>query len=56
MHNSPLCGRHELDPKDVFHDLVKTYFHGALKPPFNDENRAEAGVPLDFYWPLADQK
>ncbi|MFY0679823.1 MAG: ferritin-like domain-containing protein [Thalassovita sp.] len=50
-----LCGRHDLDPKAVFHDLVRTYFHGALKPPFNEEKRAEAGLPPDFYWPLADQ-
>lgn len=50
-----LCGRHELDPKDEFHRLVRTYFHGALKPPFNEEKRAEAGLPPDFYWPLADQ-
>ena len=50
-----LCGRHELDPKDTFHDLVRTYFHGALKPPFNEEKRAEAGLPPDFYWPLAEK-
>ncbi len=49
-----LCGRHELDPKDAFHGLVRRYFHGALKPPFNEEKRAEAGLPPDFYWPLAD--
>lgn len=48
-----LCGRHDLDPKGVFHDLVRRYFHGSLKPPFNDEKRAEAGIPPDFYWPLA---
>ncbi|WP_422395577.1 ferritin-like domain-containing protein [Roseovarius phycicola] len=48
-----LCGRHELDPKGAFHDLVRRYFHGALKPPFNEEKRAEAGLPPDFYWPLA---
>ncbi|WP_424939758.1 ferritin-like domain-containing protein [Aliiroseovarius sp. S253] len=50
-----LCGRHELDPKDTFHQLVRTYFHGALKPPFNEEKRAEAGLPPDFYWPLAEE-
>ena len=50
-----LCGRHELDPKDTFHALVRQYFHGALKPPFNEEKRAEAGLPPDFYWPLADE-
>ncbi len=50
-----LCGRHNLDPKDEFHRLVKLYFHSTLKPPFNEEKRAEAGIPPDFYWPLADQ-
>jgi uncharacterized ferritin-like protein (DUF455 family) len=30
------------------------YFHGSLKPPFNEEKRAEAGLPPDFYWPLVD--
>jgi uncharacterized ferritin-like protein (DUF455 family) len=47
-----LCGRHDVDPKQKFHDLVRTYFHGPLKPPFNEEKRAEAGIPPDFYWPL----
>ncbi|MDH5797653.1 MAG: ferritin-like domain-containing protein [Paracoccaceae bacterium] len=50
-----LCGRENLDPKDVFHTLVRKYFHSQLKPPFNEEKRAEAGIPPDFYWPLADQ-
>jgi uncharacterized ferritin-like protein (DUF455 family) len=50
-----LCGRDGLDPKDAFHALVRRYFHGALKPPFNEEKRAEAGLPPDFYWPLADE-
>lgn len=50
-----LCGRADLDPKDVFHDLVRKHFHGALKPPFNEEKRAEAGLPPDFYWPLAEE-
>ncbi|MGR3622172.1 ferritin-like domain-containing protein [Pseudophaeobacter sp.] len=49
-----LCGRENLDPKEVFHQLVRKYFRGALKPPFNEEKRADAGIPPDFYWPLAD--
>ena len=49
-----LCGRHDTDPKESFHRLVRTYFHGALKPPFNEEKRAEAGLPPDFYWPLSE--
>ncbi|MCA3511088.1 MAG: ferritin-like domain-containing protein [Rhodobacter sp.] len=50
-----LCGRQDTDPKEMFHDLLRRYFHGALKPPFNEEKRAEAGIPPDFYWPLAEQ-
>lgn len=50
-----LCGRDGTDPKDVFHALVRKYFHGALKPPFNEEKRADAGLPPDFYWPLAEK-
>lgn len=49
-----LCGRHEKDPKVEFHRLVRTYFHGFLKPPFNEEKRADAGIPPDFYWPLTE--
>lgn len=48
-----LCGRHEMDPKDTFHRLVRRYFHSPLRPPFNEEKRAEAGLPPDFYWPLS---
>jgi len=50
-----LCGRHDLDPKDAFHSLVRHYFPGGTKPPFNDEKRAEAGLPPDFYWPLSEE-
>jgi uncharacterized ferritin-like protein (DUF455 family) len=49
-----LCGRHELDPKDKFHELVRRHFPSRLKPPFNEEKRAEAGLPPDFYWPLTE--
>lgn len=50
-----LCGRAGEDPKDAFHTLVRKYFHGSLKPPFNEEKRAEAGIPPDFYWPLVEK-
>ena len=49
-----LCGRDEKDPKPLFHALVRQYFHSTLKPPFNEEKRAEAGIPPDFYWPLTE--
>ena len=51
-----LCGRDGLDPKDAFHSLVRRYFHGALRPPFNEAKRAEAGLPPDFYWPLVETR
>jgi uncharacterized ferritin-like protein (DUF455 family) len=51
-----LCGRHDLDPVVIFHELVRRYFHGSLKPPFNEEKRAEAGLPPDFYWPLSETR
>lgn len=51
-----LCGRDGLDPKDAFHALVRRYFHSTLKPPFNTEKRAEAGLPPDFYWPLTEDQ
>jgi uncharacterized ferritin-like protein (DUF455 family) len=50
-----LCGRENLDPKVEFHTLVRKYFRSTLRPPFNDEKRGEAGIPPDFYWPLADE-
>ena len=50
-----LCGRNEIDPKPKFHELVRKYLHGSLKPPFNEEKRAKAGIAPDFYWPLADE-
>ena len=49
-----LCGAAAQDPKPVFHELVRKYFHGPLKAPFNEEKRAEAGIAPDFYWPLSD--
>jgi uncharacterized ferritin-like protein (DUF455 family) len=50
-----LCGRDGLDPTETFHALVRRYFRGGTKPPFNEEKRAEAGLPPDFYWPLAGE-
>ncbi|MBY6046792.1 ferritin-like domain-containing protein [Vannielia litorea] len=49
-----ICGRDGLDPKEAFHTLVRRYFPGGPKPPFNEEKRAEAGMPPDFYWPLVE--
>lgn len=48
-----LCDRQRRAPEPVFHALVRTCFRGALKPPFNDRARSEAGLTPGFYKPLA---
>ncbi|ORY42201.1 DUF455-domain-containing protein [Rhizoclosmatium globosum] len=37
----------------TFHQLVRDNFHGLLKPPFNEEDRAKAGLDLQYYMPLS---
>lgn len=44
-----------LDPETTFHDLVRRYFKGDLKRPFNDAARAAAGLDSGLYEPLADR-
>ncbi len=44
-----LCHEHGLDPEAAFHDRVRRYFGGALKPPFNREGRDQAGFPAAYY-------
>jgi uncharacterized ferritin-like protein (DUF455 family) len=48
-----LCARGTLPPAETYHALVRRYFKGVLKPPFNDEGRAAAGFSAVFYAPLA---
>lgn len=38
---------------EAFHDAVRRYFRGPLKPPFNVEARKAAGFGPDWYEPLA---
>ncbi len=47
-----LCAREGKPPEPEFHRLVRKYFRGQLKPPFNDKARSEAGVTPGFYKPL----
>lgn len=42
-----------LDAESTFHDLVRRYFKGDLKRPFNDAARAAAGLSPALYEPLA---
>jgi uncharacterized ferritin-like protein (DUF455 family) len=48
-----LCRARGLAPQAVFHDRVRRFFKGALKPPFNHGARAAAGLPGAYYEPLA---
>jgi uncharacterized ferritin-like protein (DUF455 family) len=41
------------DPRERFQTLVRQYFRGALKPPFNIPARDRANLPEDWYAPLA---
>ncbi len=42
-----------LDPWETWPQLVRRNFRGALKPPFNHEGRAAAGLPRSGYEELA---
>ena len=37
------------DPETAWPDLVRTHFHGRLKPPFNEAARAAAGMQAPLY-------
>lgn len=49
------CVYHELEIDTYFQSLVKEYFHGRLKRPFNDPSRQKAGMLRHWYDPLADE-
>ncbi|MDF1845993.1 MAG: ferritin-like domain-containing protein [Parvibaculaceae bacterium] len=44
----------KLDATATFHELVRRYFKGDLKRPFNDAARTAAGLSAGLYEPLAD--
>jgi uncharacterized ferritin-like protein (DUF455 family) len=48
-----VCRERSLDPEAAFHERVRRYFKGALKPPFNRAARDSAGLPAAYYEPLA---
>ena len=49
------CVRDGRDPATTFQLLVRQRFGGAVKPPFNDSARLQAGLTPDFYMPLAER-
>jgi len=48
-----LCHARGLDPEAVFHNRVRHFFKGELKPPFNRAARDAAGLPAAWYELLA---
>jgi uncharacterized ferritin-like protein (DUF455 family) len=48
-----LCERDGLEPAQTYAKLVRERFKGSLKPPFNRISRDAAGLPAEFYEPLA---
>ncbi len=43
------AARRGLEPIAAYRDLVRLYYGGALKPPFNRTARDAAGFGADFY-------
>jgi uncharacterized ferritin-like protein (DUF455 family) len=47
------CESRRIEPVSAWKRLVAIHFRGALKPPFNDSARDQAGLSRDYYAPLA---
>jgi uncharacterized ferritin-like protein (DUF455 family) len=47
------CARAGREPDETWRALVRRYFKGALKPPFNEAARRAAGLTPETYLPLA---
>ena len=47
------CESRRIAPVSTWKQLVGAHFRGALKPPFNDSARDEAGLSRDYYMALA---
>ena len=52
-HFHAVCRRRGENPRESWQNLVRTYFSGELKGPFNDSARFAGGLPRDFYADLA---
>jgi uncharacterized ferritin-like protein (DUF455 family) len=46
---SAACESRGFERVGHWHNLVARYFHGVVKPPFNDSARDEAGLSREFY-------
>ncbi|WP_428630704.1 ferritin-like domain-containing protein [Sphingopyxis sp.] len=48
-----LCDQRGFNAAETWRDLVKARFRGALKPPFNDSARHDAGLTQEYYGVIA---
>jgi uncharacterized ferritin-like protein (DUF455 family) len=48
-----IANERALPPANTFQSLVRQYYRGALKPPFNTKSRDKAGFEAAWYEPLA---
>jgi uncharacterized ferritin-like protein (DUF455 family) len=48
-----LCAERGVEPAATYQSLVRQYFRGRLKPPFNQHGRSAAGLAEHYYAPLA---
>ena len=44
-----ICAAQDVNPHTKYRSLVKKYFRGPLKPPFNEMARTQAGLTADYY-------
>jgi uncharacterized ferritin-like protein (DUF455 family) len=48
-----VCRARGHEPVSTYQDLVRRHFRSALKPPFNEDARDQAGLTPEYYGPLA---
>ena len=48
-----LAQNKSIEPESWFHELIRNYYRGALKPPFNVQARTLAGLKQGYYLPLS---
>lgn len=47
------CDSKKLNAEEFWQQMVRKFFKGLLKPPFNTDARSLAGLPPEYYLPLA---
>ena len=52
-HFTAACAARGESAESLWKSLVTRHFRGAVKPPFNDSARGEAGLPREFYTGVA---